>query len=377
MLNSIKKKLLVIGAGYAGITVVNKLNKNKNLEITLINKSMYHLHQTDIHKYISGKIAFNEIAFDLNEYSKNKKINLIVSNVKDVLFNEKEVLLENDEKIKYDYLVIATGSKSFFPKQIKNIEEYAQDLKDIEVLNKNRADFLDLIDENREDKNIAIIGGGLSGVEIALEFAQVLKKRKIDEKECQISLIEQFPEILPNMNPFLVQETQKACDDLNIKRYHGAFVNEVKNKTIYLSDGVELAFDMVIFLIGVSSEKLSNDKSVEVNIKNQFIVDKYLRLENQKDVFVIGDIAQTKDENGNFVLPTAQMAKLHGKLVAKNINNRLENMPLIENKLQTKGVMIDLARNKAVGIVQSLKVKGYLAYSLKRFVSKTHVKIFK
>ena len=376
MFNNIKKRVLVIGAGYAGITLVNKLKDEESLEITLINESSYHLHQTDIHKYISGKKEFEDIAFDLYEYAKINSINFIKARVEDILFDKKEVLFENEGTRKYDYLVIAIGSKSFFPKQIENINEYAQDIKNINILKKKKEEFLKLVASNKTNKNIAIIGGGLSGVEIALEFAQVLKEKNINEDECKVSLIEQFPQILPNMNSFLVDKTTARCDELNIKRYHDAFVSKVENDKLYLSDGNEIEFDMSLFLIGVSSEELIKDEKVKTNIKNQFVVDEFLRLENHKNVFVIGDICETKDKNGNYNLPTAQMAKLQAGLTSKNILNTIQNKSLIKNKLETKGVMIDLAKNKAVGLVQGLKIKGCLAYFLKRFVSNNHTNIF-
>ena len=370
-----KKNLVIIGAGYAGINIVNKLSNNSNIEITLINKTAYHLHQIDIHKYISGESEFEEVAFDLNEYSKNKNINFIEALVTNINFENKKVLL-NEKEIAYDYLIIATGSVSFFPKQIKNIEAYAQDIKDIKVLKEQREKFLNIINSKEKNKNIAVIGGGLSGVEIALEFAQVLKEKNISEDECKISLIEQLPTVLPNLNPFLVDNTKNACDSLNIKRYHGSFVSEVKDDTIFLSDSTQIPFNMILFVIGVSSEKLVEDENTEINIKNQFIVDEYLRLKNHKEVFVVGDIAQTKDKNDNYVLPTAQMAKLHALLTAKNIENTIENKTLIKNTCETKGIMVDLANKNAVGLVMGLKVKGFIAYILKRFVSNQHIKIF-
>ena len=284
--------------------------------------------------------------------------------------------LENKQAVSYDYLVIATGSVSFFPKQIKNIQEYASDIKDINILKQQREKFLDLLELQKENKNIAIIGGGLSGIEIALEFANTLKEKKIPTTQCQISLIEQLPDILPNMDPFLVNKTREACDECNIKRYHGAFVSEVKDNTIYLSDSRKIPFDMVLFLIGVTSEKLVSDENVQINVKNQFIVDEYLRLINYKEVFVIGDIAQTKDKNGNYTLPTAQIAKIHGKLTAQNIINSISGNSLLKNESETKGVMIDLANKNTVGIVLGMKVKGFIAYFLKRFVSNSHKKIF-
>lgn len=376
MFNKIKKHLVVLGAGYAGMSLVHKLDEYKDIKITLINKDKYHLHQTDIHKYIADAKSFDEVAFDLEEYSRKKGVNFFEDEVLDVNFDEKKVVLNKHEEVEYDYLVIATGSVSFFPKQIQNIQEYAKDIKEINVLNEYKNEFFDLIKDKRKNKNVAIVGAGLSGVEIALEFASVLKEKNISQDECKISLVEQYHDILPFMDEYLVETTRKKCDNLNIQRHHGKFVTKVEDKNIILEDDEKIPFDMIIFLIGVTSQKLVSSSKVELNVKNQFVVDEYLKVKGLDNVFAIGDIAQTIDKDGNFVLPTAQIAKLQADLTSKNIINEITDKELIKNNLSTKGVMVDLSNKDAVGLVLGFKIKGLVAYLMKRFVSNNHTKIF-
>jgi len=376
MIHQEYKTLVIIGGGYAGTTLVHSLKNQKNLRVILINKTPYHLAQTDIHKYLCDEMSFEQVAHDLNDFTKGNRAEFICAQVQDILFNDNKVLLDNKEIISYDYLTIASGSVSFFPRQIKNIQEYAADIKNIATLQDYKEKFFNLLNTKKQNKNVAIVGGGLSGVEIALEMSRKLKSKNIKEDECTISLIEQLPNILPNMDPYLVANTEKACNDLNVKRYHGAFVNEVKDNTVFLSDDRKVKFDLIFFVIGVTSEKLVSNENIEINIKNQIVVDEYLRIKMHNNVFAVGDIAQTMDENGNFVLPTAQMAKLQAKLTAKNIINSINKKPLLENKLKTKGLMIDLSGMNAVGLFLNLKVRGFIAYVLKRVVSKVHTRIF-
>ena len=376
MIKKENKKLVIIGGGYAGTTLIKQLKKSGNLDITLINETPFHLVQTDIHKYLCGDTPFEEIAFDLETYTKRNNAKFLCSKVNDIDFDNKEVKMD-DSTLSYDYLVIATGAKSFFPRQIKNIEEYSQDIKEVDTLKNFKNDFAKLLNEKRSNKNIAIVGGRLSGIEIALEFAQKLKEKNISSDELSISLIEQLPDVLPNMDPYLVSNTSKACDDLGIKRFHGNFVSEVRDNKVFLSNKEEINFDLIFLVIGVSSVKFVTDENVKINVKNQFIVDEYLRLPNHKEVFVLGDVAETKDKEGKYILPTAQMAKLHAKLAAVNILNSVNGYDLTVNDLETKGVMIDLSGKNAVNLLGFVKLKGYMAYIVKRFISSLHTNMFK
>jgi NADH dehydrogenase len=372
--NLTKKKLVIIGAGYGGIEVIKNLS-NSFFEITLINDKEKHVHQTDIHKYVSTNINDESIYFDIGNFCKKKGINFLCAKVDNIRFYEKVICYGNKE-INYDYLVIATGSKSFFPRQIENIAQYSKDIKDITNLEYYRNEFIKLTKNPNKNKNIAIIGGGLSGVEIALEFAEKLKKLNIPKDELRISLIEQFPTILPNSDTRLIENTTHTCDELEIDRYHGNFVNKLENNSIYLSDSSKIDFDMVIINIGVICEKFFDESSVELNAKNQIVVDEYLRIPNHKSVFVIGDIAQTKDKEGKYNLPTAQIAKQQGKLTATNLVKTIQNEILDKNNVENKGVLIDLSGKSAIGLINDTQIKGLMAFLLKRFVSYLHKKSF-
>lgn len=375
---SSKKKLVIIGGGYSGINLIKELKKYDVFDITLINKAKNHIHQTDIHKYLNAELNLGEISFSLEEFSKRNGVNFLCEEVSDIDFKNQKIKVSSDlEDIDYDYLTIASGSASFFPRQIKNIEEYAVEIKDQENLIKYQQEFLKLCGDKRKGKNIAIIGGGLSGVEIALEFAQRLQRQNIKDDELSISLVEQCDTILPNNDPFLIDTVTKTCDDLKIKRFHGSFVNEIRDNKIFLSNDSEIDFDMIVVVIGVSCNKITSDEEIQINVKNQMIVDEYLRIPQYKNVFVVGDMAETKDDNGNYNPPTAQLARLHAQLTAKNLLHSVQNTALTKNDLKTKGVMIDLAGKSAVGLIFNYKVKGMIAYYLKRFVSNIHTKLFK
>lgn len=99
-------------------------------------------------------------------------------------------------------MVIATGAVSIFPKQITNILEYTKDIKNIDNIDYYRNKFQKMIHSNPKNKNIVIVGGGVSGVQIACEYAYNIKKNGLDQTNIKVTIIEGMDTILPGMDSF-------------------------------------------------------------------------------------------------------------------------------------------------------------------------------
>ena len=364
-----KKNLIIIGGGYAGTALVKNLKNSFN--ITLLDKNKEHVEQTEIHRYLGGKISLNKFVFSYKSFAKKHSIEFIQTNVKHMNFETKEIFCENETFI-YDYLIIATGSKTFFPKQIKNLTTYEEDIKELKTILNFKNNFENLLQPNVQNKNIIIAGAGLSGVEIAIELAQRVKKEKMNKNNIQITLIEQQKTVLPGNNNYLIKKSQSALNALQVNCVHGAFITQIHKNKIVLSNNQELSCDLSLFVLGVSSQALSNEQKIKHNIKNQYIVNEYFQIEPYKNVFCLGDAAQTTNAQGTYNLPTAQMANAQANLLSENLKNNLKNEKMKKNKLNLKGVLIDLGENAAVGLLGNLKLNGYIVYLIKRLTSYQH-----
>lgn len=364
-----KKELIIIGGGYAGTTLINKL-KNE-FHITLVDENEFHIEQTEIHKYLGDRISLNELTFNYENHSIHKFFKFIHNRVDKIDFDNNLIYINNNF-IKYDYLVIATGSKTFFPKQIKKLDMYKKDIKLIEVIRDFKTNFDDLLKSDKKNKNIVIAGAGLSGVEIAIELAQRIKEKNIKPNEMKIILIEQQKTILPGSDDFLIKTTKIVLNDFNVECVHNEFITEIQNDKIILSNGEVITYDLSLFVLGVSSINIKNENNIEVNIKNQYIVNEYFQIGDYKNAFCIGDAAQTLTPEGKYNLPTAQMANQQAIVLSRNLKNSLRNKVFIKKQLKLKGVLIDLGRNNAVGLIGNLKLNGYIAYILKRVTSYLH-----
>jgi len=369
-----KKKLLIIGGGFAGIKLCKELHEE--FDIILVDENKYHIDQIQIHRYLSSKIDLEEFTFSFDKFAKLKNIKFINEKICKFDFEKKQVFSKNNT-YSYDYLVISNGAKTFFPKQIKNIEKHNLDIKVLEKIKEFKKSFYELIEDkkNEEDKNnIVIAGGGLSGVEIAIELAEVIKQREI--KNVQVYIIEQVKEILPNMNIFLQNRTNKALDDFNVKRIHGSFITSIENNSMILSSKQSISFSLCLFVLGVSGEFIENKQSIKANVKNQYIVNDYLQVAGFSDVFCLGDAAQTYDANNHYSPTCAQIALKQAKYLAQNLRNIKNNKKMIKQKISLQGILIDLGGKNTIGLLLGMKISSLFAYYLKRFTSYLHKKDF-
>lgn len=372
-----KKKIVIVGGGYAGVSLLHKLKGNNNLELILIDKSQKHLLQTHIHKYLSGHYSKEDITFNHEKYCNENEMEFICDEVTTINYKNNYLVTRENHIVHYDYLVIATGSASFFPRQIENILEYTKDIKNIDNLDYYRSKFQQMLNSKISNQDILVVGGGISGIQIACEYSYHIKKKGLKPSDIQVTIVEGMDTILPGMDQFLISKTLQRCENLGIKIINNYFASKIKEDKIILSNEKEIKYDMLLFVIGASGNLISNDNlEIEKNQRNQLIVDDYYRINHYKNVFAVGDIVQAMDIKVNKIqAPTAQASRMQAELTAKNILNDINNINLISNNVSIKGTLIDLGGpNCAIGKLFGINVSGKIALWMKKLIYTLHSK---
>jgi len=376
-MKKINFKVTIIGGGYAGISILDKLKNNQQLELTLIDKSQTHLLQTHLHKYLSNYYSKQDITFDHKKYCIQNNIKFICNDVTSIDYENNYVTTKESQINYYDYLVVAIGMTSFFPKQIKNVLEYTKDIKNINNLDYYKDKFQKMLESTSMNNNIVIVGGGVSGIQIACEYAYTINKKGFDSHKIQVTIIEGMDTLLPGLDPFLIKKAEERCKELNINVVNNYFASEILGDKVILSNNREISYDMLLFVIGASGNLIpTNTDSIKTNTRNQLIVDEYYRVTPYKNVFAIGDITEAQDtKTKTSQTPTAQSARMQAELAAQNILNDINNTTLITNNISNKGILIDLGGpNCAVGRLFNFNISGKLALWLKKLIYSLHNK---
>jgi len=378
-----KKKLLIIGAGFGGIKLAKAL-RNQPFDVLLIDKNNYHTFQPLLYQVATGGLEAGSIAYPVRR---------ILRGFKNVRFQMAEVLqIDTDQhsvntsvgRIDYDYLVIATGStNNFF--NFEPIKNYLLPLKSItdaldirSFLMQNLEKAVATYDQSEKSElmNIAIIGGGPAGIELAGALAEmkrfVLPKDfpQIDFSTMSINLFEAAPKLLGNMSEESSQYSLKYLQEMGINVLLNSKVKDYDNSKIYLEDGTEFQTDTVIWTAGVKCNPIEGLSKEFITGGNRIVVNEYNQIKGLENVFAVGDIAAKLDEQNPKGLPMlAQVAIQQAKHLAKNLKMTIKGKPMQPFEYNDKGVMATVGRNKAVVDLPKLKFQGAIAWLVWMFVN--------
>ncbi len=344
-----KKKVVVIGGGFAGSTIARKLEGD--FDVTLIDNKEYFEFTPSILRVIVEPKHLKKIQVLHKDYLKKSKI--ILGEVKSI--NLKEVLV-NKKKIPFDYLALCSGSR------------YSSPIKANHAIIPSRAKTLFQASKNLEKATkILIIGGGLVGIELAGEICE-----KYPDK--LITLVHASPEILERHN----KKTRKYVINYLVNKKVQVRTNQriVKwSKNSYFTDkGEKIQADMAFFCTGIipNTEYLKENtlKIPSIN-ENKIEVNSFLQVSKYQNIFSAGDV------NNIPVEKTAQNAEQQANIIYKNIRSLEKNKPLIEYHNRKNPVVISLGKRKGVLEYNNIVITGFIPSILKWFIEKKEMSKYK
>ena len=375
--------IVIIGGGYGGIRALESLAKYPSITLTLIDKNPYHNLQTDVYDFIANKVDISHIMIDLPSLCKSfAAVQFICEEVLNIETKYHRIITPT-QTIIYDQLILSTGSRTYFPDFIKGLREYAHGVKSIPVALDFKQQFeralLTRIEAqslacNVESFNIIIGGAGLSGVEIAAEMAayanSFYKNGNFGCRGIDVYLIDAYESILYGMDPFLIESAYERLISLGVHVWHNNRIGEVREHDILLDNGESLPYEFMIFTGGIAASALTQHLGFATNAKGHLEVNQYLNIEGFENIYAIGDMAQILSNEGKMLPPTAQLAERSAEHAAYNILNSLNGKSKKPFRFKNQGVMIALGGEYGAGLLPGgIKVKGYLAYLIKKAIS--------
>ncbi|MFA8299864.1 MAG: NAD(P)/FAD-dependent oxidoreductase [Hyphomicrobiales bacterium] len=372
-----RPRVVIIGGGFGGLSLIKYLDKKK-FQIVLIDKHNYHTFQPLLYQVATGALEPDSIAYPLRRYVKKYgDIHFRLGVVENIDTKNNQIRTSIGD-ISYEYLIIATGSKTNYFGN-KEIEENAVSMKSVPNALDLRSLILEnlelaILQTNHEKRNallhFVIVGGGPTGVELAGALAD-LKKYVFREEyhdlnidNLQITLVEGSDRLLHAMNKKSSKATYDALKKLGVNIHLNSIIKKYDGDKVVIGGGDELMTKNVIWTAGVLGDHPEGIDQELLLPGNRIKVDAYCRMMPYENIFIIGDVAcmQLDDlpRGHPMVAPGAiQM----GEYVAKSLNTYYYHQKLpAKFKYKDKGSMSTIGRNKAVVNIGRLKFKGAFAW---------------
>ncbi|PHR13108.1 MAG: FAD-dependent oxidoreductase [Aequorivita sp.] len=376
-------RIVVIGGGFAGISFIKKLQKEK-IQIVLFDKHNYHTFQPLLYQVSTAGLEPDSIAYPLRKiFRENRDFHFRMAEVEqiDAVNNS---ILTSIGSLNYDYLVIATGTRTnFFGNE--NIAENSMPMKtvpqalNIRSLMLQNIEKADITTDKRERKrllNFVIAGAGPTGVELAGALAEFRKGilendyPELEEEEMNVHLIEGLERVLPPMSKKASEKAQKFLEKLGVQIHLKTFISDYDGKTVTTKDGKKFETATFIWAAGVTGALVNGiDGQALVEKANRYRVDRYNRVQGFENIYALGDIALMESEEYPKGHPqVAQPAIQQGKQLGKNFRKMLRDEEMEPFEYFDKGTMATVGRNKAVVDLGKLHFGGAIAWFLWMFV---------
>jgi NADH dehydrogenase len=356
-----KPRLVIIGGGFAGLKIIKNLSKER-LQVVMLDRHNYHTFQPLLYQVATAGLEPGSIAGPLRKFMEEQHdFHFRMAKVTDLNPNNKTISTPVGE-LRYDYLVIACGSKTNYFGLDEKFKD-ALPLKQIPQALNLRSHILQNFEKavNTKDyyeqqslMNIIVVGGGPTGVEVSGALGElknhVLPKDypELNFKQMQIYLVEGLPHLLNGMSKTASEKAFKYLRDFNVNILLNTMVSDYDGKEVRLSNGEILPSQTLIWAAGVKGNIIPGLPESCVR-GSRYIVDEFNRVVGYDDIFAVGDIAQMESNKYPKGYPMlAPVAIQQGEQLAENLKRLLKGKKMKPFRYTNKGYMATVGRNRAV-----------------------------
>ncbi|MFC9952694.1 NAD(P)/FAD-dependent oxidoreductase [Streptomyces prasinus] len=399
-----RPRILVVGAGFAGVECVRRLERKLapgDAEITLVTPISYQLYLPLLPQVASGVLSPQTIAMSLRRSTKYRT-RIIPGGAIGVDLKAKVCVIRNitgrilDEP--YDYIVLSPGSvtRTF---DIPGLTDHAFGMKTLAeaaYIRDHVIAQLDLADASEDPAERAsrlqfvVVGGGYAGTETAaclqrLTHAAVERYPRLDPGLIKWHLIDIAPKLMPELGEKLGRSAQEILTRRGIEISLGVSIAKAGPTEVTFTDGRVVRTHTLIWTAGVVASPLIATLGAET-VRGRLAVTADMCLPGEDGVFALGDAAAVPDDakgvEGAVCPPTAQHAVRQGRQVADNVIATLTGRPLRPYHHKDLGLVVDLGGTDAVskplgvelrGLPAQVAARGYHWSALRTNVAKTKV----
>ncbi len=353
--------VVIVGAGFGGITAAKALARAP-VDVTIVDQHNFHTFSPLLYQVATAGLAPEDIAPSTRGIvQRDLNVETRMATVRGVDLDRREVLVDHGPPIPYDYLVLAAGAVSS-DFGVPGVMEHALPLKTLADATRIRSTVLRRFEEANSDPTRAddgtltfvVAGGGPTGVELsgalAELFAKVLAKdfKNLDVRRAQVILVEMTGHLLGGFSPPSQTEAKIELELRGVDVRLGVSIASVGSGSVHLDDGTVIPARTVIWAAGVKANPLAHALGLAQVPRGEVVVGEDLAVSGHPEVFVIGDLAAVRRDDGAPYPQLAPVAMQQGRYVAHAITARVRGKRVKKFRYVDKGTMATIGRRSAV-----------------------------
>lgn len=377
------KKVIIVGAGYAGVEAALTLNKKKKrdeIEIILIDKNPYHTLLTELHEVAGNRISEEGIRIPLKRIFKYTDVKLVMDEITSFDFDNKRISSEKNT-YEYDYLITAMGSSpNYFG--IPGLEDHTFSLWSfddaVRIREHIKQCFILASQEKDEEERkrlltFVVSGAGFTGVEMIGELAiwvkSLCKQNIIDRKDVRLVIIDMLPRILNTLSEKTAAKAHKYLEQkLNVEVMLNTNITAATDHSIIYNGG-EIQTRTIIWAAGIKACEDAEECDLErASRQNRIRVDEFCRTENH-NVYAIGDLGGLSDEKGIPYAAMVENALQTAEGAAMNILNDIRGKEPEKVKVKFHGTMVSVGNYYCVSEIMGKSLPVWLSLVMKYLVN--------
>jgi len=382
-----KKKLVIIGGGFAGVVLAQKLEKTMPMDwdIYLLSKTNFITYNPLLPEVIGASLLPGHVQAPHRLMLKRTRIRMVI--VDRVDYQAKCVHYHNDRPatLEFDQLVYSAGVKAN-KQMLAGLEQHTLPLKTVGDALFIRNQIIERLEQAtiHEDParrklltTFVVLGGGFSGVETAGELEDFLRSaqrfyKNVEVEDCRIIIIHSTDRLLPELTPKLSEVTYRNFKQRGIEILLNERAASVENEKVVLKSGKVIEGATIICTIGTTPHLFVEDKVLPLE-RGKIVTQPDMSVDTGTagidGIWAIGDCALVPNaKSGKLCPPTAQFADRQAKVLARNIVAKLAGRELQEFAYQPQGMMASIGHNKAVAEVFGMRFSGLIGFMIWRGV---------
>jgi NADH dehydrogenase len=372
--NQALKKVVIVGAGFAGLNAAQRLRRVAGIEVTVLDRENHHLFQPLLYQVAMAALSPADIAVPIRSVLADRNMRIIKTVAMSVDAAGRRVITQDGE-FGYDYLLIACGVQHTYFGQ-EHWEQWAPGLKTLPQATEIRRRVLEAFEaaEREADAHarrrlltFVLVGGGPTGVELAGAIGEMSRYtlardfRAIDPRQTRVILVEAGPRILPAFDEKLAARAMRDLESLGVQVWTNARVSDIDDHGVRIGNE-QLAAATVLWSAGVRAADIGRTLQVPLDSAGRVLVETDLSIRGHPEIFVAGDLSNCRDADGQPLPGVAAVAKQQGMYVAATIRSELAGRTRLPFRYVDKGKMATIGRSRAVCEMGKLRFSGWFAW---------------